>query len=1470
LTNVENKTAYPYITEFKKEPFKSFALIKRKDIGNFYLSNYERVLELYQFYNESLLKESSLKLKDIYWFLLLRKYLKQKVDVFREGYLNFIKSCEVEIIEKDQLGFKSSPNSLKKPDIWSLYYALASLELLGILNEYLSSKGQDVIVRTIKNFIYDHKRNNGFLHCLDKTCPECDRGPEGKTFYYVIESLLLIGIDVRAFKEQFRQYLKERKKDSSIVYKLLSLKFFDLDLEVKDKEIQFLYQFQKENGGFGLDLENEEIDTTFWIVNILNIYSWLIDYNPARIYSFITEKLDNVFREQEKWSLRTLIDVTQLVILLSIIWNRFIEEIERVIFKHLETYNFIDLNQIKNTFGISHGLEEIVLYINLNYTFTLKKVDNTLEFNQYLQNLTQGKKVIIQEIYDQLSNNSIISLSDIFKKYRGSYIQEALKLKEDIFPVIHDLVSNHFFEGEIRAKKAFLFKTKYYFCLDYLFKDILIADKEINTERLYEEKSKVKEIRNDIYNMTLKLKNTIPQIREEIESYLLIDEVDFAKERLKYVLRDSLMEADFLNENIETSFNQELIYINLQATLGSEISQWNKSYSLLRNGLNELNSYLQERIQETESLKKFSVILDELDTKIYDIQDQINREVDSFKNYIVEVLDNGYDEEKFNLIIKAFNRISQGVSKYDAVIYKVSYQITTKEKKIAKNHKKVIYKWINFKENFDSTFADYTNGFQFFNELNNNIGNVKDNIQNGILKIKNNAKYQVDSNQYRDAFKTIKLESEILLKQKTEEIHKLKQLVKKNTRFKQKLFPLYKYLNEKLDSLEENIIDLIADQEQILKEKVIEERKRAKIEDFDNFVSSTIQDFKDKLEKYKFSIDQNRTNKIPDVIHGFDAIIIEFNDYNKRFSKKLIGLKEFKNNLDENSIRIIQWEKFNDFLSNEVNKLKDEYVNKIISNEIYLMSKEENTDKIDIKKLADKLKLKCKVIIPRIKDLIEVSKLQGDLLEDKKELIVHTEAYHKNRELKNFTENRILKQTQETVGQLLALYDSCIKNKTLGVNILEIQNRINDLSDFKESIKIQYNVKIKELNVNENRIENTELRNNINAIINNNELAIEKIKENLALFKDLEAFIVNEYDALKIDIENLFVKASEDIEKVGLYGKMREILDGKKEKVEIKLRQVDDKIEEKLKIVITRTYESKKFETEAREFYFKKKNDIKKLVQEKVDIIEEKINTLRFETDREKLLAMINKNNIHLSQLLGTLQARVEDYIETEQFKRAYLRVNKKQKHIDQEIKNTNRRIKDLSKEFNRNSNGFETKNRHIINDFDRFIKEFNETLREKVKTLEELIVKSYVEMAVKAVANEFLTLSFLQNELKMKKQLIQKYLISLISAGKLNGKYDPQIGLYYENSEVIKSLDKKELEVIKKMNFRVYMFMKRLKNFTNQYGSIIAFFASLITISYYIFRISGENPLTIMIPIVLTLVVLAYILFKKKKDEKI
>ncbi|MBY9017985.1 MAG: hypothetical protein KGD66_04045, partial [Candidatus Lokiarchaeota archaeon] len=174
-----------------------------------------------------------------------------------------------------------------------------------------------------------------------------------------------------------------------------------------------------------------------------------------------------------------------------------------------------------------------------------------------------------------------------------------------------------------------------------------------------------------------------------------------------------------------------------------------------------------------------------------------------------------------------------------------------------------------------------------------------------------------------------------------------------------------------------------------------------------------------------------------------------------------------------------------------------------------------------------------------------------------------------------------------------------------------------------------------------------------------------------------------------------------------------------------------------------------------------------------------------------------------------------------------------------------------------------------LIKDFDIFINEFQDILIEKVKSSEEQILKAYVQMAIKAVARQVLTLNFLQNELKIKKQVIQKHLISLISADQLSGKYDPLLGIYYENPEALKELDEKELEVMTKMNFRVHRIIKRLKVFGNQYGSIFAIFSPLLAVVYYLFMLTGQNPGTILISGFFIGVLLFYILFKKRKEDK-
>ncbi len=291
---------------------------------------------------------------------------------------------------------------------------------------------------------------------------------------------------------------------------------------------------------------------------------------------------------------------------------------------------------------------------------------------------------------------------------------------------------------------------------------------------------------------------------------------------------------------------------------------------------------------------------------------------------------------------------------------------------------------------------------------------------------------------------------------------------------------------------------------------------------------------------------------------------------------------------------------------------------------------------------------------------------------------------------------------------------------------------------------------------------------------------------------------------------------------------------------------------------------------ELSEYFVKKKSEFLKDYKDKKEKISTEIIILKDEAFLGKLLNFINERKMRISQMLGTLQMRVEEDIDAREFKRAYYKIDKRANNIYKHIKLIKKNIKNLTKEFNKYSKDFETKSKYILKDFERFLIEYYETLTEKIKSLEQLIIKSYISMAIKAVTNEFLTLSFLANELKIKKHNLQEHLIFLISSGDLKGKYDPRLGLYYENPDVLDKLDEDELEVFKKMNFRVYMFWKRFKSFTSLYGPIIGFFASLLAITYYIFIFSGGNPVTFAIPILFVLVIVFYFFFKRGKEEKV
>ncbi len=1468
--NEEKKAAYPYITEFKKEPFQSFALIEKEAIRSFYFSKDAKLLKFFEYFETNLFDLQSLSLRKVYWFLMLKKYLRHELSKgFKERLYDYIQKCEIH--REGVIGFRASPYSKqKKGDIRSTYYAIISLYLMRYFKFYLASKGHGIVMAELKSFIECHDKGNRFVHCLEKGCEICDEAHPARTLYYVLELLTLLGFEVRAYKTKYSVYIGKLKERFPIFFQLLCLKYFDLDHSVEEEFIQFLYGFQREDGGFSVEGTYGDINLTFWITNVLENYTWLLDYNPSGIYSFINTNLNRILTNKSSWNFKSLIKGSKLIIILSLIWNKFIEEIERAVFRAIEEKGYIDIKHLNSLFEISKVLEEILSYINLSYTFNLKILYNHVEFKNYLRNLPPRDKILAEELYERLSKKSIVSLSDIIERYNTVYPYDEITIKE-FRPLIQNMIDNHYFEGEIKSKKKYLFFTKYFFYLDFMLDKIIVSDTKLNSERIFEEKRIQKEIKNDIYNMTLRLKNIAAQIEEEIESYLLIDELEIAKKRLKFIIRNALMESDFLNENIENSFNEDLYYISIHATLHSEIEQWNHVYSILSKKLKEIDTKLKEKISEKEDLRKYDIILDELDGRLKDLENHFNKRIDGFRSYLRETLKDGYSKEKLNLILERFNGIVGEVKDYDEKVYKISQKITLRDEKLNQKHKNLISYWISIKSELKQIFKYYSDGLAFFKNIITSIKKIHQDLSDEITVISKSSHQKVQNGEFQDAFKVIKRESEVMLHNKLEQIQELQQKVKNEIKSRQKLYILYKHLHTKLEKKEEEIIDIVAEEIQSIESKVIEERNRLIIEKFDEFVSVSITDCRKELLNYKKELDKTETLykiDINDVKKGFNSISDYFKDLKDSYSSKLDKNRALINNFDEKSnLTIMQWERFEEYIKNEVKKLKEEYVNNIINEKIRYLAKDSLSNCLSLKKVLKYINIDNDDALHRIEGLINLSKLNGEILEKENCILVYTKDYYKNKELRNYINNKILKYKNKTIGKTLALYDSCIKNRTLKINVEEISSRIEDLKNFDTIMEERFDQKVKELNIDiHSKKEYKETLESFKNIIKNSKKAIENIKKCISTFKALLNYINDNYNGLDDKFANFINIIEESIETSDSYKRSKEELESNKKRFEELHGLIQETVLEKIDGTLEREEKLKKLSPELHELFVRRKNEFLQSYNKKIEDISQKLMFKRSELFRDGLLSYIKDSKIKLNQLLGKLQTRIEDYIEINEFQRAYLKIDEKIEAIDSEINIMKNEIREMIKAYNKETkNNFETKNKYPLEEFNKYLTEYRAILTEKTKSLKSVILESFIQMAIKGVTNEFLTVSFIAKELNGKRKEIRNLILPLASE-KLKGRYEPMLDIYYENPEVLDKIDKDELEVIKSMNYKLYIFLNRLKSLAKNFGPIIAFFASFLTLSFYLLQLTNWHPMALIIPgLILTGII--YFIFKKKKE---
>jgi hypothetical protein len=353
---------------------------------------------------------------------------------------------------------------------------------------------------------------------------------------------------------------------------------------------------------------------------------------------------------------------------------------------------------------------------------------------------------------------------------------------------------------------------------------------------------------------------------------------------------------------------------------------------------------------------------------------------------------------------------------------------------------------------------------------------------------------------------------------------------------------------------------------------------------------------------------------------------------------------------------------------------------------------------------------------------------------------------------------------------------------------------------------------------------------------------------------------------LENNFRSFIKKIKTTIDEAESYNKTKEELEEGKEKFDNLHDLIQDNILEKLDNTLESDENFQKLSPELHELYVRRKNKFIQHYEHKMEELKQKLIIKRNELFRDDLISYIKESKIELSHLLGRLQTRIEDYIEINEFERAYTKINEKRENIESEITIIQEKIDEMVKKYNKKTKNFETRNKHILNDFDKYIVEYNATLSEKVKSLKSLVLENYIRMAIKGVTNEYLSVSYIAKDISAKRKEIRNLILPL-SSEKLPGKFDPMYDIYYENPEVLDEVDKDELEVIKSMNYKLYIFLNRLKNITKHYYPIIAFSASFLTLSFYLLQLTGWSPLVLFIP-GLIIVAILYLLLKRKRDS--
>ncbi|GAB4315648.1 MAG: hypothetical protein Kow0069_17520 [Promethearchaeota archaeon] len=1475
-TTSDQQTAYPYITEFKSPPWRFFT--NKRRVEDFYLPTYERLNRLARLLEEDVEKGVfPFTVENIFWFLSLEKLLGREVRS-RELVHDRLVECLVDE-GNDAAGFANSKASRESgANVDATFYALESLQLLGTLDGFFEEAPEERRREKLTNFILSLQGGGAFWHCR-KRCTKCrDRDGVYQTLFFATMALEALSGGLGEIIAKVRPFVERKPKtDKQRVFRLVIARVLRHSLSSVEDDVRALLEYQRADGGFNFRRENGgSIPDTFWTVLALDASRWAIDFPKGRLSGFVIEQLSKLDPGQVDDPASMLAEQVQLVVSLSYLWQPLVRDLELVLFECLED-SVMDLDDFVEQ-GEIHSIEdEVIEYLNLKFKFKLQVLDNDVQFRTLARTLDAPRSRLAEELYKQIRDHVEVDLNRLVTRLNLGRLRRDWVSLDDARQVVTSMIQHHLVKGKFEKRRRF-FRSVYYFVRKKLIRRVLTIDQPVSRQvrqRILEERDRIVEKRKDIENFILELSHVHEKILNEVESLILVEEVEWARRRLKVATKEAIYDAELFNKVVE-KMGEEFEYHDVDYVLRRLVAEWKEAFHGFRDKFRDVEQVLLRKIEQVERIQKERQDVWDLDEFVKTRLQKFEQDLENLRMGLTSIHEKSpVDEGELKELRRGVESFAEGLDRAEGELRTRASRISENLPETRRRRREIVDYWVKHVKSLRDHVEELRRIFKQWGDLLALIQEHHEVLAREVADLKEKIVPLVDRNQKEAAQRVFNERVDDVIAKTRKRREELSRL----TRDFEKTLKLFEFRGfrehafNKLDETQRMVERLVKEVRETFKAVLLQHLEKAAQENFQTLVDKQIKALEDLLRKADERLNSLHQREPPAAfVMRLREARVQVEDSVSKFNQHYLGeLEKARRHLPDVD-RVVKmadfrWGAFQQSLREKLDELELRHLRKALKRELLAETTKRVDGKTSLQRVADELGLKWEDARRMVEEMIHDAIIRGEIVGT--EVVVHSEEF-----LKNSKFSAMLEREREKIGERFVkinrLFESAVKIGSLLTNAKEFHQLLAETRQMiADALTRVRNYQVT-LGVDPSNEAFQAILMDFRSQVNDFQAQLDLLETRVSKLEELDEYMREKLEFLRNLISSQIKLTLEKIEEGKVGGRPGQVL-GSLKVLQKSINSVERDVRSFCKVLWRGVEDWETLIREQKEWFYLEKKKLLNKLQDSREIIDEELFRKQNERYKSKFEQYLQDQMERMNEYLGKIQYYIRRKVETQEFSTATEMLAKKVKEFKVLFEKVQAKVRRKAKEYDKRLKGFTVKNAYLLTRWETFVTEFTQVIREKVAQLQEEVITAYLRLSIRAFKNELVSLSFLSSELKMKRQNLKERLIAAIGKGLLPGKYDPELDIYFENPSALaltdaESLERLELQKLGK--YKTYMFMSRLKVIAKNYSPVLALFASSFTIMWYLYQITGLYFIFAAVPTAVAIAVSVGFIYMRRREK--